>query len=67
MIQPLVGLIAGFQSSPGFEAGRYTLDSDIDPATYPLFQSSPGFEAGRYTGDTPQELGGLTVPILARF
>ena len=37
----------GFQSSPGFEAGRYdNVNSFIDIVS--VFQSSPGFEAGRY-------------------
>ena len=41
-----------FQSSPGFEAGRYGL---LDPKAMRghLFQSSPGFEAGRYSLDRP--------------
>ena len=36
-----------FQSSPGFEAGRYP-GQDAPANADRLFQSSPGFEAGRY-------------------
>ncbi len=37
-----------FQSSPGFEAGRYpTLIGPL--VSRNKFQSSPGFEAGRYS------------------
>ena len=37
-----------FQSSPGFEAGRYGVPLIYDSDGWISFQSSPGFEAGRY-------------------
>ena len=41
-----------FQSSPGFEAGRYHRYAGI-PVGFSMFQSSPGFEAGRYAAHSP--------------
>ena len=37
-----------FQSSPGFEAGRYYVMPGFEQIDSAVFQSSPGFEAGRY-------------------
>ncbi len=40
--------VSKFQSSPGFEAGRYSIKRVCIERLGKLFQSSPGFEAGRY-------------------